>query len=45
VESVLRGGGCLFLDFGPAFASGKFGEWVRDGGEDIGESCVASGGV
>ena len=48
VENVLRDGACLLLlgcGFGADFAVRKLGEWVRDGGEEIGESCVSGGGV
>ena len=47
MEKVLGGGGCLF-GFGLGFVAaitGRFGECVRDGGEEMGESCVIGGGV
>lgn len=45
MEKVLIGGGCLLPLCLGASLPGRLGECVSDGGDEIGESWVAGGGV
>ena len=45
MEKVVGGGACLFGFCFAAATTGRLGECVREGGEEIGESWVLGGGV